>query len=204
MRPKSIRRSLAAAAVAVTSAVALAGAVTPAAQAATACTHQDDNRPAQNARTTVDGRYKPEQWDSKAAVATICLINEARTARGLPELYFFWVSQPLVSNSIDHGRDLVLHGKVTPTDPHTGSNGSTPAQRMAAYGAGASYWRVNEIVAEPGNGTPTAAFDWWMNSPGHRAIILDRELTEMAVHVIGQAPGGGRGATYVVSFGVRR
>ena len=204
MSPKSIRRSVAAAAVAVTSALALAGAVTPAAHAATACNHQNDNRPAQNSPTTVDGRYKPAQWDSTAEVATICLINEARTARGLPELSFLWVSQPLVSNSIDHGRDLVLHGKVSPNDPHTGSNGSTPGQRMAAYGAGASYWKVNEIVAEPGTGTPKGAFDWWMNSPGHRAIILDPELTEMAAHVIGQAPGGGRGATYVVSFGVRR
>jgi uncharacterized protein YkwD len=62
---------------------------------------------------------------------------------------------------------------------HTGSDGSSPAQRIRDAGS-ASYARINEIVfwsTGPG-GTPAAAVTWWMNSPRHRAIITDCALTD--------------------------
>jgi uncharacterized protein YkwD len=43
-----------------------------------------------------------------------------------------------------------------------------------------SFAKLGEIVfwsTGPG-GTPAAAVTWWMNSPRHRAVITDCELTD--------------------------
>jgi uncharacterized protein YkwD len=62
---------------------------------------------------------------------------------------------------------------------HTGSDGSSLAQRVKAAGY-TSYAKLGEIVfwsAGPGATPAAAAVTWWMNSPRHRAIITDCELT---------------------------
>ena len=44
----------------------------------------------------------------------------------------------------------------------------------------------------------------WMNSPGHRAIILPAAFREVGVGIAGGAPQGGNGATYVLDVGRRK
>ena len=68
---------------------------------------------------------------------------------------------------------MLAHG----VSGHTGSDGSSPQARMAASGApiGASgevaFWGIGALA------TPAAAIDMWMNSPSHRAIIVDCTYT---------------------------
>ena len=62
---------------------------------------------------------------------------------------------------------------------HTGSDGSSVVQRVTDAGY-TSYRDLGEIVfwANGPGGSPAAAVNWWMNSPGHRAVITDCGLTE--------------------------
>jgi uncharacterized protein YkwD len=191
-------RVLAIAAAALASAGALAATSAPA-QAASC--GGDENAPTQ---------YEAGGADIDASVSMLCLINDERARNGLQPVQLYlnlWgASTPhkvLADNSWNHLNDLIAHGQ-TGNSPHNGSDGSTPEQRMAAYGNGASYWRTGEIVVYTSSGTPRSAFDWWMNSPGHRALILDPEFNQIGVYGNGKTPGGGNGATFVGSFGVRR
>ena len=57
--------------------------------------------------------------------------------------------------------------------------GSSLAQRVTDAGY-APYAKLGEVVfwGTGSAGTPATAVMWWMNSPGHRAIITDCGLTE--------------------------
>jgi uncharacterized protein YkwD len=50
-------------------------------------------------------------------------------------------------------------------------------------------------------GTARAIVRGWMNSPGHRANILNRRFHEAGVGVAPGVPGGSGGATYALDFG---
>ena len=73
-----------------------------------------------------------------------------------------------------HANDMLKNG----VDGHIGSDGSTPAARIADAGyAGTGY--TGEIVYW-GTGSaadPAAALDLWMESPAHRAIITNCAFT---------------------------
>ena len=62
---------------------------------------------------------------------------------------------------------------------HVGSDGSSLVQRVTDAGY-APYAAVGEIVfwSTGAGSAPAVAVDWWMNSPGHRAIITDCALTD--------------------------
>ncbi len=69
---------------------------------------------------------------------------------------------------------------------HIGSNGSNAGQRITAAGFRWSAWAENIAV---GQTTPWIAFVAWVNSPAHRANIVNRTMTHMGV---GIAWGNGR------------
>ena len=73
-----------------------------------------------------------------------------------------------------HANDMLQNSNYS----HTGSDGSSPRARIAeaGYGGGGS---TGEIVYwGTGSGaTASAALDFWMQSPGHRAIILNCAFT---------------------------
>ena len=78
--------------------------------------------------------------------------------------------------------------------------------RLAGYLAGASSWRVGEVIgAGTGRrGTARWMVRAWMQSPGHREEILTRGYRHLGVGVADGFPGGGRrGATYTIDFGTR-
>ena len=81
---------------------------------------------------------------------------------------------------------------------HDGSDGSTPYDRMRDAGYTSPY---GEIVA-CGQTSPAAAVAAWMNSDGHRAIILCTSCTEFGAGV--KQTSNGFRLYYVVNFGSRR
>jgi uncharacterized protein YkwD len=98
------------------------------------------------------------------------LINGARAEAGLPALT---VNAQLMSAATQHSIDMACHGLIS----HTGSDGSSPSQRIAAAGYAAS--RASEIIY--GSGYPQSAVDWWMSDQVHRDEILNPNVTEMGV-----------------------
>src|SRR5687767_5143310 len=61
---------------------------------------------------------------------------------------------------------------------HYGPDGSTPSSRIAASGYRATTWGEN-IAA--GQRDPASVMQGWMNSPGHRATILNASFREIGV-----------------------
>lgn len=98
------------------------------------------------------------------------LINGARAENGLPALN---LNPQLTAAALGHSIDMACHNLLS----HTGSDGSSPSQRVAAAGYPAS--QSSEIIY--GSGYPQTAFDWWMSDPTHRNEILNPGVTDMGV-----------------------
>ncbi|MFJ9644357.1 CAP domain-containing protein [Streptomyces sp. NPDC004244] len=141
--------------------------------------------------------------------SVLCLINAQRTSRGLPALT---VNQPLTNAARQHAVASVQQKWWGPgKDPHRNpQTGSTPQSRIiaAGYCPNPRSWAFAEITYTGWGtgGSPKAAVNWWMNSPGHRAIILDGSLRDAGPWAqAGSADPAGSGAanawTYVVTFG---
>jgi uncharacterized protein YkwD len=69
-----------------------------------------------------------------------------------------------------------------------------------AVAAGYEYRKVAENIAA-GQTSAAQVVEGWMNSPGHRANILDGELTQIGV---GHATGGEYGTYWTQVFGIPR
>lgn len=89
-----------------------------------------------------------------------------------------------------HAVDMRDNPAVRSDPNHLGSDGSTPAQRIADAGF-VPVSRTGEIMywasGPPGN-TPQASVEWWMNSAPHKAIIETCEFTHAGVGLV--YPGG--------------
>jgi uncharacterized protein YkwD len=117
-----------------------------------------------------EGPYGPVGGDQGGAV--LSQINATRAANGCGPVA---ANPQLTASAVRHANDMLENG----VESHTGSDGSSLAQRVTDAGY-APYATLGEIVfwATGSVGTPAAAVTWWMNSPGHRAIITDCELTD--------------------------
>jgi uncharacterized protein YkwD len=116
------------------------------------------------------------------------LINNARSQAGLPALN---VSPQLTAAAQAHSIDMACHGLIS----HSGSDGSSVSQRVAAAGYSASF--SSEIIY--GSGYPQTALDWWMGDQIHRNEILNASVTEMGVGYA-YVPGTSAGGYYTVDF----
>jgi uncharacterized protein YkwD len=116
------------------------------------------------------------------------LINGARANAGLPQLS---VNAALTAAALGHSIDMACHGLIS----HSGSDGSSPSQRIAAAGYFASL--SSEIIY--GSGYPQTAFDWWMSDQIHRDEILNPYVTEMGVGYAYKADTSS-GGYYTVDF----
>ena len=105
-------------------------------------------------------------------------INAARAANGCGPV----AANPQLSAAAARQANDMLANNVR---SHTGSDGSSVGQRITAAGY-TQYANVGEIIFwSTGVGAvPAAAVNWWMNSPGHRAIITDCGMTEAGVAVV--------------------
>jgi uncharacterized protein YkwD len=98
-------------------------------------------------------------------------INETRRQFGLPPLNFVYELSAIAQQHTD---DMAAYHYTA----HVGSDGSTPPERFLYYGYPHGY--AGEATAW---GFPQAyeAVAFWVNSPGHRRIILNRYATDVGV-----------------------
>jgi uncharacterized protein YkwD len=144
--------------------------------------------------------------------ALMCALNKARKANGVAPLAY---QKQLHNAALAHAQRSVAikwwsltDGQVSHFDPQTGSN-PTSRDLAAGYcnGGNARSYSTSEITyAGGGSGaTPTAAVNWWLNDPPHRAALLDASKPEAGPGVVPGSPFtaniGNPAGTYVVDFG---
>ncbi|MER6198653.1 CAP domain-containing protein [Streptomyces sp. NPDC001586] len=108
---------------------------------------------------------------SGSAAAVLALVNQERAAAGCPNLT---LNAKLTKAAQDHSADMAAHGNMS----HTGSDGSDPGARITR--AGYAWSSYGENVAY-GYSTPEKVMEGWMNSPGHRANILNCSFKEIGI-----------------------
>jgi uncharacterized protein YkwD len=137
--------------------------------------------------------------DGSAVAATLCLVNQERSSRGLTPL--------LESATLDKASDGFADDMVARRFfDHVSPGGGTMMDRLKAAGwAPTGAWSAGENIAW-GSGTlstPASIVDSWMHSAGHRANILTAGFTHIGIGIADGAPlagiTGGAG-TYVTDF----
>ena len=99
------------------------------------------------------------------------LINEIRVSNGLKPLTDDWQLSRVARYKSQDMKDI---GYFSHTSPTYGS----PFEMMKSFGI--TYKTAGENIAK-GYSTPKAVVDAWMNSPGHRANILNSFYTHIGV-----------------------
>jgi uncharacterized protein YkwD len=128
-----------------------------------------------------------------------CLVNDIRTSRGLPALAR---SAELAAIAQRHGTDMVTRRYFAHVSPSGGT--VDKRARRAGYLDGPC-WVLGEDLgwAPPSIASAQAVVDAWMESPTHRAVILDPRFREIGIGLVGAAPAGdGAGVTFVLELGV--
>lgn len=135
--------------------------------------------------------------------ATLCLINEQREQHGELALV---ENNKLTGTAQGHSEDMVARNYFEHTTP-TGEDFQTRITASGYMPHGDAY-EIGENIdtATLSLSTPAAAVNAWMNSPDHRANILNGEFRETGVGIAAAAPAyfaeGEAGATYTQDFGV--
>lgn len=99
------------------------------------------------------------------------LTNQFRAQNGLGALK---LNAELNAAAQNHSQDMAVNDYFS----HTGKNGSQPWDRAKAVGYEAQ--SMGENIAA-GYTTPEAVVQGWINSPGHRANLLNASYTELGV-----------------------
>lgn len=150
------------------------------------------SQPEQSTPVPLSGVCSPQR-DTGYLSELLQLINAARQQEGLPALT---LNDKLSAAADAHSVDMACQDFVD----HTGSDGSTWYTRIQAQGYRYAYATENIYVGNPAfGGTPTGAFNWWMNSSVHRSNILSSKVTEIG---IGYAyhPSSSYGGYYTLVF----
>jgi uncharacterized protein YkwD len=132
--------------------------------------------------------------------AVVCLINAVRRRRHRRPLR---VSASLVAAALAHSRSMVRRGYFSHVQP--GGIDLRVRLQHAEY-LPRRWWLAGENLGF-GSGrrsSPLFQVRAWMRSTPHRANILERRFREVGVGLVNGSPGGSRGTTYTVDFGVRR
>jgi uncharacterized protein YkwD len=132
----------------------------------------------------------------KVRAAVLCLVNAQRASAGLPRLH---ADGKLAKAARKHSRDMVHHhyfSHVTPSGRTGGSRISAAHYRWSAWGENIA-WGSGSLA------TPAQIVQGWMNSPGHRANILNGNFRQSGIGVSVGTPTGAGGATYTHDFGRR-
>lgn len=99
------------------------------------------------------------------------LVNEIRVKNGLKTLTENWELSRMARYKSQDMHDLKYFSHTTPTY-------GSPFDMMKSFGF--TYRTAGENIAM-GYKTPQAVVDAWMNSPGHRANILNASYTQIGV-----------------------
>lgn len=119
------------------------------------------------ARTTSSGNLSAELQQ------VVTLVNQERAKAGCKALS---VDSKLTLAAQRHSQDQADHKKMS----HDGSDGSDVGARLDRAGYA---WRAYGENVAWNQQSPAAVMDAWMNSPGHRANILNCSFTEIGVGV---------------------
>jgi uncharacterized protein YkwD len=135
--------------------------------------------------------------------ATLCEINRERAQRGMHRLA---LNKRLSRAARRHARDMARRNYFS--HDTLGGGSFIDRIRRTGYLRNASRWIVGENLAwgSKGYSRPAAIMRMWMNSPGHRANILNGSFREIGIGVAYNAPVRGEGppaGTYATDFGVR-
>jgi uncharacterized protein YkwD len=134
--------------------------------------------------------------------ATLCLINQQRSAAGLAPLR---ENAALDAAAQAHSDDMVSGNYFD----HDSPSGADPLSRVVAAGF-ATVARVLDLGENIAAGadslaTPDATIANWMASAPHRANILDPTFKQTGIGITAAVPSvlglGGSGATYTQNFG---
>ncbi len=130
------------------------------------------------------------------------LHNQTRAGKGLSPLC---VHPALTEAARFHSQEMLNRGYFS----HDSLNGESVKARLEHFGyafAGNPYWKYGENVTWGSGymGAPEHRFNEWMNSPGHKANILDENFREVGIGVrTGTYEGQGATKMYTVDFGTR-
>lgn len=108
---------------------------------------------------------------SGAVAEVVELVNAERAKAGCSPVK---VNATLTEAAQKHSEDMAASGTMS----HTGSDGSSPGDRITR--AGYSWSTYGENVAY-GYSTPEQVMQGWMTSPGHKANILNCSFEEIGV-----------------------
>jgi uncharacterized protein YkwD len=130
--------------------------------------------------------------------AVLCLVNAERAAARLVPLQR---AGALAAAAQRHAADMVARRYFAHVSPSGGT--VDKRARRAAY-LTAPCWALGEDLgwAPPQVATAEAVVRAWMESPKHRAVILDPEFRDIGIGIVTRAPtGDGSGATFVLELG---
>jgi uncharacterized protein YkwD len=129
-----------------------------------------------------------------AARSLACLLNAERARHGLAAVHG---NRRLRRAAHGHAADMLRRGYFS----HYSPEGSTPEARIrrTGYLRGARSWAVGEALAQ-GRLSPRGILRLLLNSPPHRAILLDPGFRDLGLGVV---RGGGRGLTVAFDMGRR-
>ncbi|MEV5729937.1 sigma-70 family RNA polymerase sigma factor [Streptomyces pharetrae] len=120
----------------------------------------------------------------------VALVNEERAAAGCAPL----TEDPQLNQAAQgHSEDMAARGFFD----HTNPDGADPGRRTTA--AGYAWSTYGENIAR-GQQTPEAVMESWMNSPGHRANILNCSFEDIGVGV----HDGSGGPWWTQNFGAQQ
>ncbi|MET9962769.1 CAP domain-containing protein [Streptomyces sp. NPDC006326] len=119
------------------------------------------------------GSGGPGTADSSTEAAVLALVNKERASAGCGPL----ASDSALTAAARAYSDTMARSGVM---SHTGPDGSTMTTRVEAAGYGWS--RLGENIAR-GQADAEAVMQSWMNSPGHRANILNCAFKEIGIGV---------------------
>ncbi|WP_025619679.1 CAP domain-containing protein, partial [Salinispora cortesiana] len=110
---------------------------------------------------------------SEDAAEVVRLANVEREAAGCAALS---IDDKLMTAAQRHSQDQADNKKMS----HDGSNGSSPGDRLDDVGY---QWRTYGENVAWNQQSPAAVMKAWMNSPGHKANILNCSFTEIGVGI---------------------
>lgn len=117
----------------------------------------------------------------------LAIVNQERSDAGCGPLTW---NDELAAAARLHSADMARRDYFD----HTSLDGRSPFDRMEAQG----YGRPGGENIAAGQRSPESVMDSWMNSPGHRANILNCDYRALGV---GIGKGGGYGVYWTQNFG---
>ncbi|MFF4399736.1 sigma-70 family RNA polymerase sigma factor [Streptomyces sp. NPDC001480] len=155
-------------------------------------TRKSTPTPTRSARPTPRPSSTPttQVASSDTVAQVVALVNKERSAAGCGPL----TEDPQLEVAAQrHSDDMAARHFFD----HTNPDGADPGQRITA--AGYRWSTYGENIAQ-GQQTPQAVMDSWMNSPGHRANILNCSFKDIGVGV----HKGSGGPWWTQDFGAKQ